>query len=331
MSDLRNRKVALDDYLGSAVSRRLGKFVALGNPTDRLPPPGAIREYAPDLGWAERFLQLAAGAKCVLVASGQSINLHWELEQMKQTGLASKLFFLTRPQKFSNGPRAILKTYVREREGRIREWDEFSAMLAEVGFRPALPYPGPGSVITVESNLQPMVLTIDAELPEDFVNPIANWVDGKAKTGRSIKGTCSICNQDHYFNVGDDLRVCTVCKIQKAVSEMGILRRFFSIAWGKTLFYVGVTYLGIVVIVPIIILVWSMLNGGAILTITLILGFCVSLGLAFAVPKLIRRIRRGRAGSTDRRSVLQPQSAGSVGADRPLQAEACPGIAGQTD
>ena len=87
--------LTLDDFLGEAISDRIGPFVALGNPVDTLPPDGAIREYAPDAMWKERFTQLASDASCIVIAIGESQNLEWELDQIRQGGMSRKLCLFT--------------------------------------------------------------------------------------------------------------------------------------------------------------------------------------------------------------------------------------------
>jgi hypothetical protein len=92
-----NIKLTLEDFLEEAVTAQFGSFVALGNPHDRLSPDGAVREYAPDDIWQQRFLDLARSAKCIVVSVGGSANLQWELEQIKEQGLTQKLCLFTSP------------------------------------------------------------------------------------------------------------------------------------------------------------------------------------------------------------------------------------------
>jgi hypothetical protein len=67
--------LTLEDFLEEAITAKIGPFVGLGNPSDKLPADGAVREYAPDEAWQERFLALARSATCIVVALGQSANL----------------------------------------------------------------------------------------------------------------------------------------------------------------------------------------------------------------------------------------------------------------
>src|SRR6266487_4404920 len=92
--------LSLDDFLKEAITARLGPFVALGNPTDRLPPDAAVREYAPDAVWKQRVFDLALSAKCIVIALGESHNLQWELNQIREQGMCQKLCMFTPPRRY---------------------------------------------------------------------------------------------------------------------------------------------------------------------------------------------------------------------------------------
>jgi hypothetical protein len=63
------------------VFRRVGPFVALGQPEERLPPAGAARIYAADTAWRAHVLELIRGAAVVLIVAGTSASLMWEIDQ----------------------------------------------------------------------------------------------------------------------------------------------------------------------------------------------------------------------------------------------------------
>lgn len=73
--------------------------MGLGNPPDRLPPDGAVREYARDAAWKQRFLDLPQSAKCIVIALGESDNLQWELNQIKDQGMCQKVCMFTPPRR----------------------------------------------------------------------------------------------------------------------------------------------------------------------------------------------------------------------------------------
>jgi hypothetical protein len=69
-----------EQYLGFAF-RKIGPFVAIGNPTEGLPQLGAIRIYVGQDGdWQQMVSKLAGRASCVLLQIGHSDGLMWEVE-----------------------------------------------------------------------------------------------------------------------------------------------------------------------------------------------------------------------------------------------------------
>lgn len=59
-----------------------GRMVALGNPKDTLPFPGADRRYASDETWRDEVLAALDRAEFVLLAAGSGRGLDWEVEQV---------------------------------------------------------------------------------------------------------------------------------------------------------------------------------------------------------------------------------------------------------
>ncbi|MEV5650184.1 hypothetical protein AB0L57_18210 [Nocardia sp. NPDC052254] len=68
-----------------------GRMVALGNPSDTLPPPGAARTYAADENWQAEVLDALARSELVVLAAGASRNLAWEVERIVEHGVPSRL------------------------------------------------------------------------------------------------------------------------------------------------------------------------------------------------------------------------------------------------
>lgn len=60
--------------------RRLGTVVAVGRPNERLPPIGAARLYVDDLDWQVLVEDLIHRADLVVIQSGESVGLSWELQ-----------------------------------------------------------------------------------------------------------------------------------------------------------------------------------------------------------------------------------------------------------
>jgi len=82
--------LTLEEYLGKDLSRSIGPFVALGSPEDYLAPPGALRIYAKDDEWKEKFETLAQKAAAIIVEVSKSDNLRWEFEHLRDEGLQEK-------------------------------------------------------------------------------------------------------------------------------------------------------------------------------------------------------------------------------------------------
>jgi hypothetical protein len=65
---------------------RLGPVLAIGNPTERLSPLGAAREYIPDDRWRSRIREYLAESRYVVSVLGGTPGLSWEYEQMLALG-----------------------------------------------------------------------------------------------------------------------------------------------------------------------------------------------------------------------------------------------------
>jgi hypothetical protein len=62
--------------------RKVGPFVAVGDPTESLPRLGAARVYASDEEWRTAVDELTAGAAVVLLQTGESDGLAWEVQHV---------------------------------------------------------------------------------------------------------------------------------------------------------------------------------------------------------------------------------------------------------
>jgi hypothetical protein len=62
--------------------RKIGPLVAVGDPTERLPLPGAARLYAADEEWQGRVDELAGRAGVVILHSGDGDGLAWEVRRV---------------------------------------------------------------------------------------------------------------------------------------------------------------------------------------------------------------------------------------------------------
>jgi hypothetical protein len=64
--------------------RKVGPFVAVGDPTERLPLPGAVRMYAADEEWQETVDELTGRAGVVILHAGEGDGLAWEVRHVTE-------------------------------------------------------------------------------------------------------------------------------------------------------------------------------------------------------------------------------------------------------
>jgi hypothetical protein len=65
--------------------RKVGPFVAVGDPTERLPLTGAARVYAADEEWQETVDQLTDRAGVVILHAGEGDGLTWEVRHVTES------------------------------------------------------------------------------------------------------------------------------------------------------------------------------------------------------------------------------------------------------
>ncbi len=73
--------------------RQYGPVVAIGRPTEALPPLGAHREYVAD-DWQGRVRELLGAARIVVVILDDTPGLQWELEQLCDKSFIKKLLLV---------------------------------------------------------------------------------------------------------------------------------------------------------------------------------------------------------------------------------------------
>lgn len=69
------------DALGH-VFRKVGPYVALGKPGEKLPELGSTKLYVPNESWQETILDFFAGSKLIIFRAGQTKGLKWELNEL---------------------------------------------------------------------------------------------------------------------------------------------------------------------------------------------------------------------------------------------------------
>jgi hypothetical protein len=76
------------------VLQPFGDLVAIGQPGERLPKPGAARMYASEEEWKEVVKRQILAARLVIIRAGEGKNLLWELKQAVETLNPQKLLIL---------------------------------------------------------------------------------------------------------------------------------------------------------------------------------------------------------------------------------------------
>jgi hypothetical protein len=182
---------SLDNYLKSTVERRIGPFLALGNPRDYFTPAGALRAYFKDETWMEEFRELAQRAACFLVEAGESSNLRWELQYLRQAKLHDRLVVVAGHP--TNANSSVWVELAARMAGNPKvSWQAFAATLKEIGYEVPAGAPEFGTVIGFDSEARAHVLTSDADLPDEFVEPIEAWLDSQ-ELGRCVEVACTKC------------------------------------------------------------------------------------------------------------------------------------------
>ncbi len=85
--------------------KQYGPVVAIGRPTEELPPLGAHREYVAD-DWQGRVKELLQLAQTIVVILDNTPGLQWELEQLRDPELMHKLLLVV-PTEDLNGLKSL--------------------------------------------------------------------------------------------------------------------------------------------------------------------------------------------------------------------------------
>lgn len=167
--------VNLEQFVSDEMEKYVARLVAFGSPRDKIPGGGAGRVYAPEAGWQTRVRDLAVAARAIIMQIGETRSLSDELAIIRENGLATKLFVLTAPADRSN---AFFRWFWR-RLSRMVGWPEptwsgFATLLSRNGFDPGTGDPGPGAVVTFDSDGRQVVLRRDCNAPRDYAMAIAD-------------------------------------------------------------------------------------------------------------------------------------------------------------
>jgi len=138
----------LDEILGQAVEK-LGVCVALGDPDDYLPTPGAFKVYSSNERWQDYIKRLMQVARAVFIVEGATPGLQWELAQVRSAFEPQRVFLLTAPAGYR-------KVYRKKNKRSL--WDVFKPILQQAGFRDPGEDPGPGSIVMFDPDWTSRVL-----------------------------------------------------------------------------------------------------------------------------------------------------------------------------
>ena len=168
------RWVTLEQFLADEVERQVGRFVALGNPEDALPPGGALRVYIPDGDWRAEFRRLAVGARAILMQPGDSSSLSWELAMIRAEGIQPRLFVVSAPKRRSSiWSRSWWVLVFRLAGYRYPRWADFATRLREAGFDPGSQDPGLGSVVSFDAHGRRVDIAHGLNNPERIAQCVA--------------------------------------------------------------------------------------------------------------------------------------------------------------
>ena len=105
--------------------RRFGPVVAIGRPGEPSAPPGALRFYVRDDLWQSRITRIAPACQLVVLATGDSEGLQWEIRHMVDT---------LPPRKLLLWPHVNVGR--RPEDERRRHWERLAAVIGPFFARP---------------------------------------------------------------------------------------------------------------------------------------------------------------------------------------------------
>jgi hypothetical protein len=173
-------------YITDAVERKMGPFVALGNPDDFFTPVGAAREYhGPD--WRKEFEGMVGKCTAVLVLPGSARELDWEMGWLLESGNAAKLFLLF--GRWADGypvtqGEKLLKSFIPPRWMRLFEsprpepllWPRYRDAMNALGYTLPVDAPSASTVMGFSTMGRGIVIISGCGVPEDYVNAIVTYL-----------------------------------------------------------------------------------------------------------------------------------------------------------
>lgn len=140
--------VSFDEKLAKAV-RDLGPLIALGDPDDYLPSPGAYKLYQTDEKWKEYLSQVIGVSRAVLLVEGTTTGLQWELGHIRRCCDPSRVLVLTLTRELRK---------IAQKRAKEPIWPKFDGLLREAGFLPMPSDPGHGAIVAFAPDWTPRIL-----------------------------------------------------------------------------------------------------------------------------------------------------------------------------
>lgn len=156
------------EYLGSTFARYFGPLNGLGNPQDTVPLKGLQISYQEDDGWKEVLSEQLDACSIIVMSVGQSANLKWELEQIKERSLTDKLFLLIPPKR----PGIYRPFQAIGLSSFLPKWPTFREEMAAAGYQLPEEKPLPGTIFAFDRRGDAHVIETGAYSPTDYVSAI---------------------------------------------------------------------------------------------------------------------------------------------------------------
>lgn len=161
--------IEFEMFFKSKIKKQIGPFIALGDPTDFDSPEGAARTYYEDNNWKEYARSFIEKSKFILLQPGDSQNLRWELEVIRQSGLMTKLFIPT-PPAIPLLPRWIMNVLNFLFGNPRLNWSKFNSDLSSLGYIPFENETGMnGMLITFSADGNAIILGTNLKTPIDYL------------------------------------------------------------------------------------------------------------------------------------------------------------------
>ncbi|NEB03967.1 hypothetical protein [Streptomyces sp. SID13726] len=162
----------VEKFLSRELNDRVGPFVALGDPADRVPREGASRNWGEDGTWEQVFLDLMPRSRCIVVAVHVSEGLAWELARVREADRQRRLFMFT--PTYDEGGRVLNMVSVNNRlPGHTPErWERIVPFMRDLGYTLPEAHPGPGAVIGFGPDCEAVVLSTGASTASGYVTPL---------------------------------------------------------------------------------------------------------------------------------------------------------------